>query len=45
MKKILIDGVKYEIAKYYSDFIWRLKSERGEIINIFYSQETKHTVL
>ena len=43
--RILIDEDVFTVVKYYSDYIWRLVSDNGEIVNIFYSLETKYTIL
>lgn len=36
--KIFIDGYGggYTVIKKYNDFVWRLKSDDGEIVNVFY---------
>lgn len=34
--RIIVDGYRYAIIKKYNDFVWRLKSDDGEMVNIFY---------
>lgn len=42
---IICDGIKFTIVKKYNNVVWRLKSETGEIINVFYSLSEKFTYL
>jgi hypothetical protein len=34
---IVVENTLFKVVKKYNDFVWRLKSENGEIINLFYA--------
>jgi hypothetical protein len=31
------ENTLFKVVKKYNDFVWRLKSENGEIVNVFYA--------
>ena len=34
---IVAENTLFKVVKKYNDFVWRLKSENGEIVNVFYA--------
>lgn len=34
---IVAENTLLTVVKKYNDFVWRLKSENGEIVNVFYA--------
>ena len=34
---IVTENTLFKVVKKYNDFVWRLKSENGEIVNVFYA--------
>ena len=34
---IVSENTLFKVIKKYNDFVWRLKSENGEIVNVFYA--------
>ena len=34
---IVVENTLFKVVKKYNDFVWRLKSENGEILNVFYA--------
>ena len=34
---IVAESTLFKVVKKYNDFVWRLKSENGEIVNVFYA--------
>jgi hypothetical protein len=38
---IVAENTLFKVVKKYNDFVWRLKSENGEIVNVFYALSQK----
>ena len=34
---IVAENTLFKVVRKYNDFVWRLKSENGEIVNVFYA--------
>lgn len=34
---IVVENTLFKVVKKYNDFVWLLKSENGEIVNVFYA--------
>lgn len=34
---IVVENTLFNVVKKYNDFVWQLKSENGEIVNVFYA--------
>lgn len=34
---IVAENTLFKVVKKHNDFVWRLKSENGEIVNVFYA--------
>ena len=34
---IVAENTLFKVVKKYNDFVWRLKSENGEVVNVFYA--------
>jgi len=35
--KLIAENTICEVVKKYNDFVWRLKTEKGEYVNVFYA--------
>ena len=41
---IVAENTLFKVVKKYNDFVWRLKSENGEIVNVFYALSQSWTL-
>jgi hypothetical protein len=41
---IVAENTLFKVVKKYNDFVWRLKSENGEIVNLFYTLSQSWTL-